>query len=108
LINKSGERVFVKFHFDPELGVHSLTWDEGKACFSTPGQSDLYGHLLSKLPLSAATKISGQDPDFHRRDLEEAIKNGAPPKWTFSIQVIPSANENDFDFEYVSLLRHAK
>lgn len=92
LINAAGERFFVKFHFVPELGVHSLMWDE-------------------------ALKIAGQDPgkcthrddfslsykhplvDFHRKGLEEAITNGAFPKWTFGIQVIPEANENDFDFD---------
>lgn len=74
LINKDGERFFVKFHFDPELGVHSLVWDE-------------------------ALKLSGQDPDFHRRDLEAAIRNGAFPRWTFAIQVIPEAQEHDFEFD---------
>jgi catalase len=62
LLNDKGERHFVKFHFTPELGVHSLMWDE-------------------------ALKINGQDPDFHRKDLEEAIKNEAPPMWKFGIQV---------------------
>jgi catalase len=51
--------------------------------------------------LSTAQKLSGQDPDFHRKDLEAAINGGAPPKWTFSIQVIPSDKENAFDFECV-------
>ncbi|KAI0662540.1 catalase [Cubamyces menziesii] len=74
LMNAQGERFFVKFHWIPELGVHSLMWDE-------------------------ALKIGGQDPDFHRKDLEEAIVNGAYPKWFFGIQVIPEARENDFDFD---------
>ncbi|CAL1696356.1 unnamed protein product [Somion occarium] len=74
LVNGEGERFFVKFHWLPELGVHSLVWDE-------------------------ALKICGQDPDFHRKDLEEAIKNGAPPKWQFAIQTIPEAREHDFDFD---------
>ncbi|KAH8100471.1 catalase [Cristinia sonorae] len=74
LNNSKGERFFVKFHWIPELGVHSLMWDE-------------------------ALKICGQDPDFHRKDLEEAISTGAYPKWFFGIQVIPEANENDFDFD---------
>ena len=39
------------------------------------------------------------DPDFHRKDLEEAIVNGAYPKWQFAIQVIPEAKEHDFDFD---------
>ncbi|KAF3941545.1 Catalase-3 [Dactylella cylindrospora] len=74
LINDKGERSFVKFHFKPELGVHSLVWDE-------------------------ALKISGQDPDFHRKDLEEAIKNGAPPKWDFGIQVLPESRQDEFEFD---------
>ncbi|KAI0914458.1 catalase [Ustulina deusta] len=74
LINKKGERHFVKFHFTPELGVHSLVWDE-------------------------ALKLAGQDPDFHRKDLWEAIENGAYPKWKFGIQTIPESREHDFDFD---------
>lgn len=64
LINAKGKRHFVKFHWTPELGVCSLMWDE-------------------------ALKISGQDPDFHRKDLEEAIVNGTYPKWKLGIQVGP-------------------
>ncbi|KAH8918814.1 catalase-domain-containing protein [Atractiella rhizophila] len=74
LLNAEGKRHFVKFHFTPELGVHSIVWDE-------------------------AIKISGADPDFHRKDLEEAILNGAPAKWTFSIQVLPEEKEDSFDFD---------
>ncbi|KAF3928042.1 Catalase-3 [Arthrobotrys entomopaga] len=74
LTNAAGERSFVKFHFKPELGVHSLVWDE-------------------------ALKISGQDPDFHRKDLEEAIKNGAPAKWDFGIQVISESQQDAFEFD---------
>ena len=46
-------------------------------------------------------KINGQDPDFHRKDLEEAIMNGACPHWTFEIQVIPEGDKDKFDFEWV-------
>ncbi|KAI0200752.1 catalase [Astrocystis sublimbata] len=74
LVNKKGEHHFVKFHFTPELGVHSFVWDE-------------------------ALKLAGQDPDFHRKDLWEAIENGAFPKWKFGIQTIPESNEHDFDFD---------
>lgn len=74
LTNAKGERHFVKFHFTPELGVHSLVWDE-------------------------AMKIAGQDPDFHRKDLWEAIENGAFPKWKFGIQTIPESKEHEFDFD---------
>ncbi|CAP68257.1 uncharacterized protein PODANS_7_4240 [Podospora anserina S mat+] len=74
LINAKGERHFVKFIFTPELGVHSLIWDE-------------------------ALKLAGQDPDFHRKDLWEAIENGVFPKWKFGIQVIPEADEHKFDFD---------
>ncbi|KAF1988580.1 catalase-domain-containing protein [Aulographum hederae CBS 113979] len=74
LVNAKGERHFVKFHFTPTLGVHSFVWDE-------------------------ALKLAGQDPDFHRKDLNEAIENGAYPKWKFGIQVIPESKEQDFEFD---------
>ncbi|KAL5359048.1 catalase-like domain-containing protein [Aspergillus floccosus] len=74
LINKEGKRHFVKFHWLPHLGVHSLVWDE-------------------------SLKLAGQDPDFHRKDLMEAIDNKAYPKWDFAIQVIPEEKQDDFDFD---------
>lgn len=74
LINAEGKRSFVKFVFTPELGVHSLVWDE-------------------------ALKLAGQDPDFHRKDLDEAIENGAFPKWKFGVQVIKEEDEQKFEFD---------
>jgi catalase len=74
LINDKDESHFVKFHWKPLLGVHSVAWDE-------------------------AQKISGKDPDFHRRDLWEAIDNGAFPEWELGIQVIPEKDEHKFDFD---------
>lgn len=73
-INEQGDVHFVKFHFKPKLGVHSVAWPE-------------------------AQKISGNDPDFHRRDLWEAIENGAFPKWDFGVQVVPEEDEHKFDFD---------
>lgn len=73
-INAKGESNFVKFHWKPLLGVHSVAWDE-------------------------AQNISGKDPDFHRRDLWEAIQSGNFPEWEFGIQVIPEADEHKFDFD---------
>lgn len=74
LINKKGESHFVKFHWKPLLGVHSVAWDE-------------------------AQNISGKDPDFHRRDLWEAIENGAFPEWELGVQVIPEADEHKYPFD---------
>lgn len=74
LDNAKGERFFVKFHWTPHLGVHSFVWDE-------------------------ALKLAGQDPDFHRKDLWEAIASGALPKWDFGIQVIPEGQEDTYDFD---------
>lgn len=74
LVNEAGKRHFVKFHFIPQLGVHSLVWDE-------------------------ALKISGQDPDFHRKDLMNAIDNTMYPKWDFAIQVIPEEKQDAFEFD---------
>ncbi|MEJ8843739.1 catalase [Lacibacter sp. H375] len=73
-INKAGESNFVKFHWKPILGVHAVTWDE-------------------------AQKISGKDPDFHRRDLWRAIESGAFPEWELGIQVVPEADEHKFEFD---------
>ncbi|PKY05614.1 catalase-domain-containing protein [Aspergillus campestris IBT 28561] len=74
LVNAKGERVYVKFHWKPELGVHSLVWDE-------------------------ALKICGQDPDFHRKDLMDAIDAGQYPKWKFGIQVLQESQMDDFEFD---------
>jgi catalase len=74
LINEAGKSHFVKFHWKPLLGVHSVAWDE-------------------------AQKISGKDPDFHRRDLWTAIENGDFPEWELGIQVIPEADEHKFEFD---------
>ncbi len=73
-INEQGKAHFVKFHWKPLLGMHSVMWDE-------------------------ALKISGKDPDFHRRDLWEAIENGDYPEWEFGVQLIPEADEHKFDFD---------
>ncbi|KAI5288545.1 hypothetical protein KEM54_005133 [Ascosphaera aggregata] len=74
LINAEGKKHFVKFHFTPTAGVHSLVWDE-------------------------CMKVNGQDPDFHRRDLMDNIAAGNFPKWKFGIQAIPEHKEHDFDFD---------
>lgn len=74
LVNADGVRSFVKFHFTPTLGVHSLVWDE-------------------------ALKLCGQDPDFHRKDLHTAISKGLFPKWRFGIQICPESRQDEFDFD---------
>lgn len=73
-INKEGKSTFVKFHWKPKLGTHSVVWDE-------------------------ALKISGNDPDFHRRDLYEAIENGDFPEWELGVQLIPEEDEHKYDFD---------
>ncbi|MBK5260817.1 MAG: catalase [Thermoanaerobaculia bacterium] len=74
LINEAGESNFVKFHWKPLLGIHSVVWDE-------------------------ATKISGKDPDFHRRDLWDAIAGGDFPEWELGVQIVPEKDEDKFDFD---------
>jgi catalase len=71
LVDEAGATVLVKFHWKPKLGVHSLTWEE-------------------------AQLISGVDPDFHRRDLYDAIEAGAYPEWELGIQVFPDTPEETF------------
>jgi catalase len=74
LVNAAGESRFVKFHWNPAAGTHSLAWDE-------------------------AVKISGADPDFHRRDLWEAIEAGAYPEWELGIQVFTEKQADGFSFD---------
>ncbi len=74
LINEANESRFVKFHWKPLLGVHSVAWDE-------------------------AQKISGLDPDFHRRDLWESIDNGDFPEWELGLQIVEEKDEDAFDFD---------
>lgn len=73
-VNEQGEAHFVKFHWKPLLGVHSLVWDE-------------------------AQKIAGKDPDFNRRDLWEAIEMGNYPEFEFGVQIIREDEEFNFDFD---------
>jgi catalase len=73
-VNEAGQSKFVKFHWSPRAGTHSLVWDE-------------------------ALKISGADPDFHRRDLWEAIEAGFYPEWELGIQVFSEADSERFSFD---------
>ncbi|MFN2498268.1 MAG: catalase [Pyrinomonadaceae bacterium] len=73
-INERGKARFVKFHWKPLLGLHGVVWDE-------------------------AQKISGKDPDFHRRDLWEAIENGDFPEWELGVQIVEEKDEHSFDFD---------
>ena len=74
LVNAKGESVFCKFHWKPAAGTHSLVWDE-------------------------AVKISGCDPDFHRRDLWEAIETGHYPEWELGLQIFTEEQAEDFSFD---------
>ncbi|PRY32979.1 catalase [Pseudosporangium ferrugineum] len=71
LVNAAGETSLVKFHWKPKLGVHSLDWEEAQIA-------------------------AGVDPDFHRRDLYDAIEAGAFPEWELGIQVFPDTPEETF------------
>lgn len=73
-INNEGKSTFVKFHLKPKLGTHAVVWDE-------------------------ALKISGNDPDFHRRDLWENIEQGNFPEWEFGVQLVPEEDEHKFNFD---------
>jgi catalase len=74
LVNARGDSHFVKFHWKPKLGIHSLAWDE-------------------------AQKIAGKDADFHRRDLWESIESGNFPEWELGIQVIEAGKEAELGFD---------
>ena len=74
LVNEEGKVHFVKFHWKPKLGVHSLVWDE-------------------------AQKLNGKDPDFHRRDLWESINRGNFAEFHLGVQLIEEKDEFMFDFD---------
>ena len=74
LVNDAGESQFVKFHWTPVAGTHSVAWDE-------------------------AVKINGADPDFHRRDLWEAIEAGAFPEWELGMQIFSEEMADGFSFD---------
>ena len=73
-VNEAGDAVFVKFHWNPKAGTHSLCWDE-------------------------AVKISGADPDYHRRDLWERIEGGAFPEYELGVQVFTEEQAAGFSFD---------
>jgi catalase len=73
-VNAEGKWRFVKFHWKPLLGTHSVLWDE-------------------------AQQISGKDQDFHRRDLWANIEMGAYPEWELGVQVVEEEDEHKFDFD---------
>src|SRR4051794_37181523 len=74
LVNAEGKSTFVKFHWSPKAGTHSLVWDE-------------------------AVKISGADPDYHRRDLWEAIEAGAYPEYELGLQLFTEEQAEAFSFD---------
>ncbi|HEY3674329.1 MAG TPA: catalase [Acidimicrobiia bacterium] len=73
-VNAAGKSTFVKFHWKPAGGLQSVTWDE-------------------------ALKINGADPDFHRRDLWNAITRGEPPSWELGVQLFDDAFADEFPFD---------
>ncbi len=74
LVDDAGKSTFVKFHWRPKLGLQSVVWDE-------------------------ALKISGADPDFHRRDLWSAIEKGDFPEWELGLQLFDQEFADKFDFD---------
>ncbi|MGB5812679.1 MAG: catalase, partial [Polyangiales bacterium] len=74
MVNAEGESTFVKFHWKPRLGLQSVVWNE-------------------------AVKINGADPDFHRRDLWQAIQDGDYPEWDLGLQLFDEKFANDFEFD---------
>jgi catalase len=74
LVNAGGKSTFVKFHWKPKLGLQSVIWNE-------------------------AVKINGADPDFHRRDLWNAIQTGDYPEWELGLQLFDDKFADEFEFD---------
>ncbi len=73
-VNARGDSRFVKFHWNPARGTHSLDWDE-------------------------CVKINGADPDYHRRDLWESIEAGLFPEWELGVQIFTEEDAAQFSFD---------
>jgi catalase len=73
-VNADGKSTFVKFHWKPKSGMQSVVWNE-------------------------ALKLNGADPDFHRRDLWDAIQMGDYPEWELGLQLFDEDFANRFDFD---------
>ncbi|GAN69279.1 catalase [Acetobacter orleanensis] len=73
-VNKAGQSTYAKFHWKPKMGLQSVVWNE-------------------------AVKISGADPDFHRRDLWNAIQSGEFPEWELGVQLFDDEFADKFDFD---------
>ncbi|WP_369914354.1 catalase [Xanthomonas sp. NCPPB 3005] len=76
LLDANGNSTFVKFHWRPKLGLQSTVWDE-------------------------AVKLAGADPDFHRRDLFEAIQQGDFPEWELGVQLFTEEEADKFPFDHL-------
>jgi catalase len=76
LFDADGKSTFVKFHWRPKLGLQSHVWDE-------------------------AVKVAGADPDYHRRDLFEAIQSGNFPEWEFAVQLFTQEQADAFPFDHL-------
>jgi catalase len=76
LLRETGSSTFVKFHFRPEAGLQSTIWDE-------------------------TVKIAGADPDFHRRELFQALERGERPAWKLCVQLFDKAAADRFDFDHL-------
>jgi catalase len=76
LLDANGHSTFVKFHWRPQLGLQSHIWDE-------------------------AVKVAGADPDFHRRDLFEAIQGGHYPAWDLAVQLFTEKEADRFPFDHL-------
>ncbi len=74
LVNARGRSTFVKFHWKPKQGLQSVVWNE-------------------------AVKINGADPDFHRRDLWDAIQQGSYPEWELGLQLFDDEFADRFEFD---------
>ncbi len=74
MINAEGKQYLVRFHWKPRYGTASLIWDE-------------------------AQEIAGRDPDYHRKDLWQAIEAGDYPEYELGLQIIQEGDEEKFDFD---------
>ncbi len=74
LVNEQDRSTFVKFNWKSKLRMQSVVWNE-------------------------AVKLNGADPDFHRRDLWDAITSGEFPEWELGLQLFDDEFADAFEFD---------
>jgi catalase len=79
-VNAAGDKFWVKYHFKTDQGIECLTQEE-------------------------ADRIAGENADYHRQDLFNAIRDGDFPSWTLYMQIMPFEEAKTYRFNPFDLTK---